>query len=82
MDDVFSRTTKANLPLIYGARLGHQPVLKSGGTKYTDEVYPEFFYPPYVSGAGIFMNRVAMMMILSQFRMKMTVKNYDSKLVT
>ena len=73
MDEQFSGDQ--NKPRIHGARLGRQPVIKPdhpvfGKTKYVDKIYPAGFYPPYVSGAGIFLNRIAMQMILWQLRVK------------
>ena len=55
-----NRTAKTNRrqPLILGATLGGQPVIRKG-TKYGDLVWPGTKYPKYISGGGFYMNRLA-----------------------
>lgn len=56
----------ANKPLILGSALWGQPIVHNPSSKYNDDKYNFLSYPPYVSGAGILMNREAMLKIQAQ----------------
>ena len=51
------------VPKILGALLPRQPPIRTGQSKYVDLIWNRDFYPPYVSGAGVFLNRRAMLQV-------------------
>ena len=56
----------ANKPLVIGSGLFEQPPVHETGNRYDDPKWKLEVYPPYVSGAGIFLNRDAMIKIQGQ----------------
>ena len=63
---ITSEMVNANKPLILGAGVFLQHPIHETGNRYDDPKWKIEVYPPYVSGAGILLNRDAMLKVQSQ----------------